>query len=310
MTTSTVGFVFPGQGSQSLGMLKDIAAKYPEVEQTFAEASAVLGYDLWQLTQQGPAEELNKTMHTQPALLAASYAVWRILAAKQSTRPVMLAGHSLGEYTALVCADAMSFTDAVALVAARGQFMQDAVPVGQGALAALVGLDNDAVEALCHEVKQDNEVLSPANFNCPGQVVIAGNVAAVLRAITAAKEKGAKLAMQLPVSVPSHCSLMKPAAERLAARLEQITIHKPALPVICNVDVTVYESPAEIRDGLTRQLYMPVRWVETVETFVSFNVTHLVECGPGKVLSGLNKRIASSLELASTSDLISLEKEF
>jgi [acyl-carrier-protein] S-malonyltransferase len=303
---TALGVVFPGQGSQSVGMLADIAREFPEVQATFAEASQVLNYDLWELTQVGPAEELDKTVHTQPALLAASYAIWRILETHKHIQPALLAGHSLGEYTALVCANSLSFKDAVRLVAARGQYMQDAVPAGQGALAAIVGLDDEAVSQVCQQAAQ-NEVLAPVNFNSPGQVVIAGHAAAVDRAITLAKEAGAKLAKRLAVSVPSHCSLMKPAAERLANLLATIPIQKPTIPVINNVDVVFYASEEAIRDGLTRQLYLPVRWVETIQAFAQKGIMQIVECGPGKVLSGLNKRIVNDIQLANTVDLSSLQ---
>lgn len=303
----SLGFVFPGQGSQSVGMLNDIAQNYPEVKETFAEASQALDYDLWQLVEQGPAEELDKTVRTQPALLAASYAIWKIISTQTSKRPALLAGHSLGEYSALVCADAISFSDAIRLVAARGFFMQEAAPVGEGALAAIVGLDNDAVKNIC-EKSALGEVLSPANFNCPGQVVIAGKKLAVERAIVLAKEGGAKLAKLLPVSVPSHCALMQPAVERLAEVLETISIHAPTIPVLNNVDVALYTNANSIRDGLLRQLTMPVRWVETIHTFAKSGITTIVECGPGKVLTGLNKRIESEMHLTTTSNLDSVEE--
>lgn len=302
--TTQLGFVFPGQGSQTVGMLKDIAAEFSEVEATFHEASEVLEYDLWKLVQEGPAEELDKTTHTQPALLAASVAIWRIL--KDKLKPTLFAGHSLGEYTALVCANAFSFTDGIRLVAARGHYMQEAVPAGVSALAAIVGLDDAKVEEICHTARRDNEVLSPANFNSIGQVVIAGHVAAVERACVLAKAAGARLAKILPVSVSSHCSLMKPAAVKLSALLDTLTINTPTIPVVSNVDVTVYESPEAIRDGLVRQLYMPVRWVETIQLFAKKGVSHIVECGPNKVLSGLNKRIIPDLQLATTNELASL----
>ncbi|HSW69322.1 MAG TPA: ACP S-malonyltransferase [Gammaproteobacteria bacterium] len=298
--------VFPGQGSQSLGMLADISEEFSEVKATFREASEILGYDLWKLTQEGPAEELDKTTHTQPALLTASYAIWRILKTEKNIQPKILAGHSLGEYTALVCAGALKFTDAVKLVAARGHYMQEAVPAGKGALAAIVGLDDDAIQKICEEAAL-KEVLAPANFNSPGQVVIAGHIAAVLRAIDLAKEKGAKLAKQLSVSVPSHCVLMKPAAEKLGALLERMDIKPPVLPVINNVDVTIYDSSDNIKKGLTRQLFMPVRWVEIIQNFKNQGITQIIECGPGKVLSGLNKRIVSDMQLANTNDLANLQ---
>lgn len=291
------GIVFPGQGSQSVGMLAEMAAKFPIIQQTFADASAVLGYDLWQLSQDGPAEKLDNTVHTQPALLAGGYAVWRIIQSQQKIAPVVLAGHSLGEYTALVCANSLKFTDAIKLVAARGQYMQDAVKPGEGAMAALIGLDEEVVKQICSEAKQDNEVLAPANFNSIGQIVIAGHHAAVNRAVILAKEKGAKMAVLIPVSVPSHCDLMRPAAKRLAEQLALVNIEKPTIPVINNVDVKQYDSADSIRDGLTRQLFMPVRWVETIQAFNQMGVTNIVECGPGKILTGLNKRIDKSLQV-------------
>lgn len=304
--TKGLAFVFPGQGSQTIGMLKDIASAFPEVETAFATASTVLDYDLWNLVQNGPADELNKTVHTQPALLAASYAIWQIIN-KKNMQPALLAGHSLGEYSALVCANALSFTDGIRLVAARGQFMQDAVPSGQGGLAAIVGLDDSAVAALCNQARLADEVLAPANFNCPGQVVISGHVAAVERALVLATQTGARLAKMLPVSVPSHCNLMKPAAERLATLLNEIEINTPTIPVLSNVNVAVYQAPEDIRQGLTQQLYMPVRWVETIQAFAQSGITRVIECGPGKVLSGLNKRISAELQLSNTADLVSVQ---
>lgn len=307
MTNNTLSFVFPGQGSQFVGMLGDIAQQYPEVKSVFTEASDALGYDLWAMSQDGPATELDKTEHTQPALLAASYAIWKILSTRMSTMPALLAGHSLGEYTALTCAGALNFSEAIKLVAARGQYMQDAVATGVGAMGAIVGLDDAVVAEICAQARTtDNEILSPANFNSIGQVVVAGHKNAVESALVMAKEKGAKLAVAIPVSVPSHCQLMLPASERLAALLQTITIKTPTLPVISNVDVTVYDSVDAIRNGLVRQLYMPVRWVETVQTMVKAGVTTIVECGPGKVLTGLNKRIDKGLQLTSTNDLASL----
>ncbi len=303
---TSLGIVFPGQGSQSLGMLADIAEEFTEVKATFAEASMILGFDLWKLTQDGPAEELDKTVHTQPALLTASYAIWRIIQAKKHIQPALFAGHSLGEYTALVCAGALKFSDTVKLVAARGQYMQEAVPAGEGALAAIVGLDDAAVKTVCANAALD-EVLAPANFNSPGQVVVAGHTAAVLRAIALAKEAGAKIAKQLPVSVPSHCILMKPAAEKLANLLETIEIQIPILPVVNNADAVIYDNVTSIREGLTRQLFMPVRWVEIMHYFKNQNISHIIECGPGKVLSGLNKRIVADVQLSNTSDLANLQ---
>jgi [acyl-carrier-protein] S-malonyltransferase len=300
-----VGVVFPGQGSQTVGMLSEMSDRFPIVKKTFDAASQALGYDLWQLTQSGPTEELDKTVHTQPALLAASYAIWKIISEK--IKPSILAGHSLGEYTALLCAEVFSFEDAVKLVAARGKFMQEAVPFGEGALAAIVGLENNEVQTLCEQSALSGEILSPANFNCPGQVVISGHKKAVERALILAKEKGAKLAKLLPVSVPSHSALMKPAAEHLADLLKKINIQSPKLAVLNNVDVTVYKNADEIRDGLVRQLFMPVRWVETIQ---QFKVDEIIECGPGKILNGLNKRIAPNIQLTQTSDLDSLKMRF
>lgn len=307
MISSNLAIVFPGQGSQSVGMLMDIAGQYPEVEQIFAEASHVLGYDLWHLVTHGPAEELDKTMHTQPALLAASYAIWQILYAKHQLKPAALAGHSLGEYTALVCAQALQFTDAIKLVAARGKYMQEAVAPGEGAMAAIVGLSDEAVTAICQQIATSSEdVLSPANFNSIGQVVVAGHKALVERAIILAKEQGAKLAMLIPVSVPSHCQLMLPAANRLAELLETITFKSPSIPVINNVNVEYYIDATSIRNGLVKQLYRPVRWVNIIQHFLGANITQIIECGPGKVLTGLNKRIDKSLQLMTTADMANL----
>lgn len=299
-----LGIIFPGQGSQTIGMLSDIAKEFSEVEKNYALASDVLGYDLWKLVQEGSAEELDNTVHTQPALLAGSYAVWQILQAnlKKSFKPAFLAGHSLGEYTALVCASALSFQDAIRLVSARGQYMQEAVPVGIGALAAIVGLEDEVVKELCDQSISNTEILSPANFNCPGQIVIAGHTAAVERAIIIAKEKGARLAKLLPVSVPSHCVLMKPAAERLAKLLDTIAIQSPELPILNNVSAIPYQNANDIRDGLVKQLYMPVRWVDIIQAFAAQGVTEMIECGPGKVLTGLNKRMVPNIETMTTSD--------
>ena len=300
--------VFPGQGSQSLGMLKDIAEHFNEVEHVFKEASSILNYDLWQLVQEGPQEKLDQTQYTQPALLAASYAIWQILEARNPLHPVIFAGHSLGEYTALLCAKAFHFQDAISLVAARGQYMQEAVKNGEGAMAAIVGLDEEMVATICQDSTRAHEILSPANFNSIGQVVIAGHQQAVERAILLAKERGAKLVMRLPVSVPSHCLLMKSASERLARLLDTISIQSPHIPVLNNVEVKCYDSAADIRDGLVRQLYEPVRWVETIQNFSEQQrVTCIVECGPGKVLTGLSKRIDKHLRLFSTFDRANLQ---
>lgn len=298
-------FVFPGQGSQTVGMLTELAATFPLVEETFGEASDALGYDLWQLVSQGPAEELNKTWQTQPALLAASVAVYRVWQQQSGEQPVLMAGHSLGEYSALVCAGVLNFADAVKLVELRGKLMQEAVPEGTGAMQAIIGLDDAAIRKACEESAQ-GQVVSPVNFNSPGQVVIAGNKEAVERAGAACKAAGAKRALPLPVSVPSHCALMKPAADKLAVALESITFNAPAVPVINNVDVKAETDAAAIRHALVRQLYSPVRWTESVEAMAAQGVTQLLEMGPGKVLTGLTKRIVDTLTAAAVNDTASL----
>ena len=291
----TFAAVFPGQGSQSIGMLGELAAAHPAVQQTFAEAGDALGYDLWALTQQGPEERLNATQQTQPALLAAGVAAWRVWKSAGGRDPAAMAGHSLGEYTALVCAGAMDFKAAIQLVEFRGQAMQEAVPAGQGAMAAIIGLDDDAVRAACAEAAH-GEVVEAVNFNAPGQVVIAGAKAAVERAGEACKAKGAKRALPLPVSAPSHCALMQPAAERLAQRLATLDIKAPRIPVLHNVDVRAHPNPDEIRVALKAQLHSPVRWVETVQKLARDGNVKQVEFGPGKVLTGLGKRIDKSIE--------------
>lgn len=291
----SLAFIFPGQGSQAQGMLSDLAATYAEVADVFAEASTTLGYDLWKITQQGPIEKLNQTEITQPAMLAAGVAAWRVWQGQGGLMPEIMAGHSLGEYTALVCADSLNLADAVELVAERGRLMQQAVPAGTGAMAAILGLADDVVCQVCEDVA-DGDVVAAVNFNSPGQVVIAGHSTAVDRAIGLAKERGAKRALLLPVSVPSHCALMKPAAEKLAARLEQTTLQAPHFAVMNNVDATVQTDPDAIRDALTRQLYQPVRWAEIIQKMSAQGIDQLVECGPGKVLVGLNKRIDKSMK--------------
>lgn len=298
-------FVFPGQGSQTVGMLTELAATYPLVEETFREASDALGYDLWQLVSQGPAEELNKTWQTQPALLAASVAIYRVWQQQGGEQPVLMAGHSLGEYSALVCAGVLNFADAVKLVELRGKLMQEAVPEGTGAMQAIIGLDDAAIRKACEESAQ-GQVVSPVNFNSPGQVVIAGNKEAVERAGAACKAAGAKRALPLPVSVPSHCALMKPAADKLAVALESITFNAPAVPVINNVDVKAETDAVAIRHALVRQLYSPVRWTESVEAMAAQGVTQLLEMGPGKVLTGLTKRIVDTLTAAAVNDTATL----
>lgn len=305
---SSLAIVFPGQGSQSVGMLADLAAQYPVVEATFAQASEVLGYDLWQLVQQGPVEALNETHRTQPALLTASVAIWRVWEQEGGKQPVVLAGHSLGEYSALVCAGVIDFQDAVKLVALRGQFMQEAVPAGVGAMSAIIGLDNDAIAKACEEAAQD-QVVAPVNFNSPGQVVIAGHKEAVERANVLCKEAGAKRALLLPVSVPSHCVLMKPAADRLAEVLDGMTFNAPQIPVINNANVEKATDAADIKLALVKQLYGPVRWTETVERMASEGVETLIEMGPGKVLTGLTKRIVKTLNGVSVNDVASLNAE-
>lgn len=300
-------FVFPGQGSQSVGMLADLAAAYPLVEETFREASDTLGYDLWQLVSQGPAEELNKTWQTQPALLAASVAIYRVWQQQGGEQPVLMAGHSLGEYSALVCAGVLNFADAIKLVELRGKLMQEAVPEGTGAMQAIIGLDDAAIRQACEESAQ-GQVVSPVNFNSPGQVVIAGNKEAVERAGAACIAAGAKRALPLPVSVPSHCALMKPAADKLAIALQDITFNAPSVPLINNVDVKTESDADAIRHALVRQLYSPVRWTESVEAMASQGVTQLMEMGPGKVLTGLTKRIVDSLTAAAVNDTASLKR--
>ncbi|RRW21223.1 [acyl-carrier-protein] S-malonyltransferase [Stutzerimonas stutzeri] len=287
--SASLAFVFPGQGSQSLGMLAELGAQQSVIIDTFAEASAALGYDLWALTQQGPEEQLNQTDKTQPAILAASVALWRLWQAEGGARPAFVAGHSLGEYSALVAAGSLPFADAVKLVELRGQLMQQAVPAGQGGMAAILGLEDADVLAACAEAAQ-GEVVSAVNFNAPGQVVIAGGAAAVERAIEACKAKGAKRAMALPVSVPSHCDLMRPAAERFAASVEAIAWQAPQIPLVQNVSAAVVADLGTLKRDLLAQLYSPVRWVESMVALGDRGVTSLVECGPGKVLSGLNKR--------------------
>ena len=304
-TDATLAIVFPGQGSQSIGMLSGLAASYPLVNETFTQASDVLGYDLWKLSQDGPKDELNRTDRTQPAMLAAGVAVWRVWQQENGALPGVMAGHSLGEYSALVCAGAMEFSDAVSLVEGRGRCMQSAVPAGVGAMAAILGLDDETVADVCNRAAE-SEVVSPVNFNSPGQVVIAGNADAVQRAIGLAKEAGAKRALPLAVSVPSHCSLMQPAAEQFAERLAQTSIGTPSIPVIQNVDAARHDQPDAIRENLEKQLYRPVQWVLSVQNMGGQGVTRIVEAGPGKVLAGLCKRIDKSIASAAVFDPASL----
>lgn len=286
-----LAFVFPGQGSQSVGMMSSLAEAYPSTKQTFEQASDALGFDLWNLVQNGPEADLNQTQNTQPAMLAAGVAVWRIWCEKSQIRPAWMAGHSLGEYTALVCSGAIAFEDAVKLVAARGRLMQEAVPVGVGAMAAILGLQDHQVVNTCAEVAR-GEVVAAANFNAPGQVVIAGETAAVDRSMEALKALGAKRAVKLPVSVPSHCRLMEAASEKLNEILQGINVEMPDVTLIHNADVKSHGSPEVIRHALKEQLFMPVRWVESIKFMHEQGVAGFIECGPGKVLLGLNKRIA------------------
>lgn len=300
-------FVFPGQGSQSIGMLSEIATEHDIVKETFQQASDALNYDLWDLVSNGPEESLNQTDRTQPAMLTAGIAMWRVWQSVSAIKPDYFAGHSLGEYTALVAAEAIDFSDAVKLVELRGQYMQQAVPAGEGAMAAILGLSDDVVRDVCNEASIIG-VVEAVNFNSPGQVVIAGSTAAVKKATEIATEKGAKRALILPVSVPSHCALMRPAAEQLAQKLDEISIHMPTTPVIHNASVTAAEDVESVKSLLAQQLYSPVRWVETVQWFAAENVSQLVECGPGKVLAGLTKRIDKSVNAVPLFDLTTLEK--
>ena len=303
---SKFAIIFPGQGSQAVGMLAELAEHFDVVKHTFAEASEVLGYDLWTLVQNGPAEDLNQTDRTQPALLTASVAIWRVWQEQGGEQPAVLAGHSLGEYSALVCAGVIDFKEAIKLVELRGQLMQEAVPAGVGAMSAIIGLDNDSIAKACEDAAQD-QIVSPVNFNSPGQVVIAGNKEAVERANVLCKEAGAKRALPLPVSVPSHCALMKPAADKLAVALEAIEFNAPSIPVINNADVQTESDPVAIKLALVKQLYGPVRWTESVERMANEGIEQLLEMGPGKVLTGLTKRINRALSSAVVNDSVSLE---
>jgi len=296
----SIAFVFPGQGSQQIGMMDGFAA-HPVVRETFAEASAALGDDLWQLVERGPAEALNLTRNTQPVMLTAGVAVWRAWQAAGGAAPSYLAGHSLGEYTALVASGAIAFRDAVPLVRFRAEAMQEAVPAGAGAMAAVIGGDEAAIAEACREAAQ-GEIVEAVNFNGPGQIVIAGNKGAVERAMAAAKARGAKRAMLLPVSAPFHSSLLAPAAARLAQRLAHVDVAAPAIPVVHNVDVTMHATPGEIRAALARQAASPVRWTETVQWLAAHGVTSIVECGPGKVLAGLARRIDDTLTAYALTD--------
>ncbi len=301
-----LAFAFPGQGSQSIGMMSDLAESFPTVRQTFEQASDCLGFDLWQLVQQGPVEDLNQTHNTQPAMLVSAVAMWRVWCEQSDITPSWMAGHSLGEYTALVCSQALGFEDAVQLVAERGRLMQQAVPAGVGAMAAIIGLEDHVVVKVCAD-SAEGDVVSAVNFNAPGQVVIAGNHDAVERAMQAAKDAGAKRALKLPVSVPSHCSLMEPAAEKLAEKLQSISINTPKMTLIHNVDVASHNAEEVIKNALKEQLFKPVRWVDGIKYMHDQGVANMVECGPGKVLLGLNKRIVKQANHMAMFDPASLE---
>ena len=292
--TNTLGFVFPGQGSQSVGMLSELAQQHAIITETFAEASSALGYDLWALSQNGPEADLNRTDRTQPAILTASVALWRLWCAESGVRPGFVAGHSLGEYSALVAANVLDFADAVRLVERRGQLMQQAVPEGQGSMAAILGLEDQQIIDICAAASQ-GEVVSAVNFNAPGQVVIAGQVGAVARAIDGCQAAGAHAALPLPVSVPSHCALMQPAAEQLAEDFAALSWRAPEITLVQNVTARPASDVNALRQLLVEQLYSPVRWVESVVYMAEQGVTDLVECGPGKVLGGLNKRCAKGV---------------
>ncbi len=299
-------FVFPGQGSQSVGMLDALARRYPIVEATYAEASGVLDYDLWRVVRDGPEEKLNGTVITQPAMLAAGVAIWRLWLERGGGAPGIMAGHSLGEYTALVCAGALDFGAAVALVAERGRCMQDAVPEGGGAMAAILGLEPEPLRQICDRAAQ-GQVVACANLNAPGQIVIAGHRAAVERAMKAAAEAGAKRAVLLPVSVPSHCELMRSAAERFSTALNRLNMRPPRIGILHNSDVESHDSPADIMEVLRRQLYSPVRWVETTQKIAAGGIRILIEAGPGRVLSGLGRRIDRTLQCLPVFDPETLE---
>ncbi|BBA36644.1 malonyl CoA-acyl carrier protein transacylase [Methylocaldum marinum] len=300
--------VFPGQGSQSVGMLSDLAEKNAEVGFTFRIASEVLGYDLWDLVRNGPEEKLNLTQYTQPAMLAADVAAWRVWSKGTSARPAWMAGHSLGEYAALVCSGALAFEDAVRLVAERGRLMQEAVPPETGAMAAILGLSDTQVVEVCAKASTETEVVAPANFNAPGQIVIAGHQPAVARAIELGKAEGAKRAVLLPVSVPSHCPLMRSVAEKIHEMLAETAVKIPPIAVVHNVDVQSHSAPEVIRAVLEKQVYSPVRWAESILFMSQQGVSRFVECGPGRVLSGLNKRIVPACRTEAVFDRNSLVK--
>lgn len=306
MTKSNLAFVFPGQGSQKIGMLAELASLNPTVEATFKEASDVLDYDLWQMIQQGEQADINLTERTQPILLASSVAIWRLWNEKGGPTPAQMAGHSLGEWSALVCAGAVEFADAVKIVRARGAYMQEAVPVGEGAMAAILGLSDEVITAACDKARDDG-IVDAVNFNAPGQVVIAGSAAAVDRAIAICKEAGAKRALALPVSAPFHTSLMQPAAEQLTELVESTTFASPTIPVIHNVTAKPEQDAKAIKSLMLEQIYKPVLWVDCILALKAAGAEHFVECGPGRVLNGLTKRIDRDLKSLSTDDIASLD---
>lgn len=308
MTKSNLALVFPGQGSQKVGMLAGVAAQFPIVNETFAEASDALGYDVWALVQAGPQDELNLTERTQPILLTASIALWRVWQQRQGAQPALLAGHSLGEFSALVAAGAIDFTDAVRLVRARGQFMQTAVPVGEGAMAAILGVEDQQIVDICSAVSAENDVVEAVNFNSPGQVVIAGKAGAVEVAIERLKAVGCKRAMPLPVSAPFHTSLMRPAGDKLKEAMTSLQFRTPQIPVVHNVDARPQTDPEKIKAVLFQQIFSPVQWTACVQYMAAQGVTATVECGPGKVLSGLNKRIEKSLSCHGIDEVDGLEQ--
>lgn len=296
-------FVFPGQGSQSVGMMNGYA-DLPVIQQTFQEASDILKQDLWSMVSSGSADDLNLTINTQPLMLTAGVAVYRAWTDLGGEKPALMAGHSLGEYTALVASEALSFADALALVRFRAQAMQQAVPEGVGGMAAILGLDDEIVATICSDITSQNseESLEPANYNSPGQIVIAGHKNAILRGIEKAKTHGAKRAIMLPMSIPSHCSLMRPAADKMKQQLQQVALQSPEIPVLHNADVKTHSDATDIKEILVRQLTRPVRWVDTIKAFAASGISHVVECGPGKVLAGLNKRIDQNLQQLSLAD--------
>lgn len=310
-TNNALAMVFPGQGSQAVGMLGELSAEHASIAETFAEAADALGYDLWALISDGPADELNQTHRTQPALLASSVALWRVWQASGGPAPAAMAGHSLGEYSALVCAGSMGLGDALKLVEARGRYMQEAVPAGEGAMAAILGLSDEQVEQACSDALAGaaaGEVVSAANYNSPGQVVVAGSAGAVERAMAAAKDAGAKRAVPLAVSAPSHCALMQPAAQRLQADLAGMSVSMPSIPVYHNADGAVAVSADDIKQKLVQQLHSPVRWVQCVQAMVAAGTTLMIETGPGKVLSGLGRRIDRATTTLPSADPAALEK--